>query len=805
MPRREKNPEIQSRDLGFTHKFIPIFFNQEEKNSPYVLDLPQKLTPPSSAPWQPTQLDKILSNPLAEIDKIKIPEKFSPTPKIKLDFKPFAESRWQKIKDELSFSWPHFSAPALKIQPKKAKLILPIASSPVKLKNSKTSKNYKAYFPLVLPNWQKAALSFTAMALLFVLPVKAFSAYYQLRDSQENIITAGTEAFQDLKDGETALQNGNLPEAASKLQSALDSFALAQNKLNEINPVWRSLLYLTPKIGNKLKNGEELMLAGTNLTMGSLPILYLLNNKNNSPISLQNIKETLDKIAPRFAKTKQNLMAIDPDFLPEENQTAFLKIREAIFALNNDLQKISSLSNSLLAAAGTNTEKTYLLIFQNNNEIRPTGGFIGSFAEIKIKNGQIVKLDIPSQGSYALQGNQVAEVLPPIPLQLLQPRWEFRDANWFPDFPTSAKKLMWFYEKSGGPTVDGVIALDTVPFIDLIKIIGAIEMPKYNLTINPNNVIETVQQQVEMDYDKEKNAPKEILGDLAPLILEKLFSDKNNLLPLLSSINKNLAQKHIQFYFTNPVLEKEILAQNWGGEIKTGTGDYLAVISANIGGDKSDKVIEQQVNHQSQILEDGSIIDTVTITRKHPGSESFFSQSKNNDYLRFYVPAGSQLLSAEGFNWPDESTYRIPEKWYKLDEDLQKIEQNKTVDIKTGTITTQEFGKTVFANWLVIKPLETVTAKIIYLLPFKVKVPTTQKNLGTVLANFFKQNKNYSSYSLLVQKQAGTNFDAFSTKIEWPKEWNILWTNQEVSTEGNQAVLSTNLIEDNFLGLVFEN
>lgn len=807
MPRRKKTPEIPAQDLGFTHKFIPIFFNQEEKKSPYILDLPQKLTPPIPELWQPTQLDKILSNPLAEIDKTKAPAKFSPAPKIKLDFKPFAESRWQKIKDKLSFSRPNFSFSTFKIKSQKKKT--PVSScSSFKIKQDKkleAPKIYTASLPLILPNWQKAALSFTAMALLFVLPIKAFSAYYQLRDSQENILTAGTKAFQDLQEGETNLQTGNLSEAANKLQSALDSFALAQNKLNEIHPVWRSLLYLTPKIGNKLKNGEELMLAGTNLTMGSLPILYLLNEKGEAPISLQKIKQTLDQVAPRFAKTNQNLMAVNPDFLPEENRVAFLKIREAIFALNNDLQKISSLSNSLLTAAGGKTEKTYLLIFQNNNEIRPTGGFIGSFAEIKIKNGQIVKLDIPSQGSYVLQGNQAAEVLPPIPLQLLQPRWEFRDANWFPDFPTSAQKLMWFYEKSGGPTVDGVIALDTVPFSDLIKITGIIDMPKYNLTINPDNVIDTIQQEVEVNYDKEKNQPKEILTDLAPLILEKLFSNKNNLLPLLSSINKNLTQKHIQFYFTDSNLEKEVLSQNWGGEIKKSTSDYLAVFSANIGGEKSDKVIEQHIDHQAQILDDGSIIDTVTVTRKHLGGDNPLSQPKNNDYIRFYVPEGSQLLSAEGFSWPDESSYKIPEKWYKLDEDLQKIEKNKTIDNKTGTITTEEFGKTVFANWIIVKPLETATAKISYLLPFKIKVPTTQKNLGTILANFFQQNKNYSSYSLLVQKQAGTNFDQYSSKIEWPKEWKILWTNPEVAAQENQAIFSTNLIEDNFWGLVFEN
>lgn len=804
MPRRKLQDENYSGKADFKFKFIPVFFDQEEKHSPHVLNLLEKLTPPVKPSWQPTDLDRILSNPLGELEKIGQEKIVRANPvEIKHNFKLPKEPLWKKLHwEKPNWKFPSFNWSKIKFQLPQRKTVSIKPKSPI----IKIKQPAPAYVSYHLPHWQKAIAGFAAMAILFVLPVKAFSAYYQLRDSQQNIVDSGTVAFEHLTKGQEALQKGDFASASQELQFSLNSFAEAQNKLKDIHPIWRSLLYLTPKVGDKIKNGEQLMIAGSNLTMGSLPILYLLTEQNQSSLSLSKIKQTLDEIAPRFAKTNESLMQVNPGYLPENNRASFIKIRETISLLSDDLQKITSLSKSLMTAAGENEEKTYLLIFQNNHEIRATGGFIGSYAELKIKNGQITKIDLPGEGSYNLQGNLTANLIPPAPLQLLQPRWEFRDANWFADFPTSAKKLMWFYEKSGGPTVDGVIALDTNPLIDLLKITGPISLANHNLIINSENFIDAVQQKVEIDYDKTKNQPKEILADLAPILIEKIFNEKNNFLPLLSLINKNLSEKHIQFFFTDSALQKDIIAQGWGGELKNNpNGDFLAVVNTNIGGEKSDRVIEQTIQHQAKIAADGTVTDTVTITRHNPGSTSIFSNAKNNSYIRFYVPQGSQLISASGFVWPEETNYQAPEKWFRIDEDLQKINNTQIIDEKTGTIITKETGKTVFANWMIVPPQETAIATITYQLPFKIKTPEN-KQILTQLAQFFQKNENYSSYSLLVQKQAGSHSDILENTITWPENWQTLWTNPtSAAITNNSFNSSSNLSGDEFIGIVFEN
>ncbi|MBI5732186.1 MAG: DUF4012 domain-containing protein, partial [Candidatus Magasanikbacteria bacterium] len=658
--------------------------------------------------------------------------------------------------------------------------------------------------PFSLSAWQKALAGFALLAFLLILPLKVFSAYATIKESQKNILLSGASAFEYLNQGEKALQEGNIALTVKNIQISLNLFSEAQNELKQISPFWRSLLYLTPKIGNELKNGEELMLAGTNLTLGVLPLLYLFNDGQSSP-SLNSLKQTLQETTSRFNKTNENLMAVDADFLPAVNRDAFLKIRETVFWLTSDLKKFDSLLQSLSQALGEKEEKNYLIIFQNEGELRPTGGFIGSFAELKIKNGRIAKLEVPGEGSYALQGSLKAALIPPAPLQLLQPRWQFQDANWFPDFPASAKKLMWFYEKSNGPTMDGVLAFDTYPLIDLLKITGPMALPNYQKTVNAENFVEEIQKQVEIEYDKTQNKPKQILADLAPLFLEKINKEKNTWLPLLALFHRNLNQRHIQFYFSDPELEKGIVAQGWGGAIKENAGgDYLAVINTNIGGGKSDRVIKQTIRHQSEIKDDGTVLDRVIVTREHQGRlDDVFANWQNVDFIRFYVPAGSQLIEAAGFSWPEEKHFKVPEKWYKMDEDLSRLEKNTTIDNRNGTVITEEFGKTVFGNWVLTKPGQSSTVSLTYRLPFKIQGPKQKGWLDW--SKISDGKKEYSSYTLLVQKQAGREADAFIHDLSWPKDWQLLWTEpNNLLWQNNQLIFSANLSEDKFLGFLFQ-
>jgi len=332
-------------------------------------------------------------------------------------------------------------------------------------------------------------------------------------------------------------------------------------------------------------------------------------------------------------------------------------------------------------------------------------------------------------------------------------------------------------------------------------------LPQFQKTLEAENVITELQKQIEFDYDKTQNQPKQIISELAPLLINKLFSDKTQLLPLLTTVNRNLNQKHLQIYLTDKNLEKEIIAQGWGGEIKDDRqGDYLLVVNSNVGGDKTDSVIQQIISHQTKIENDGSIVDQVQIKRIHQGpNENPYTDRQNVDYIRFYVPKGSQLLTAEGFSWPEEKHFRVPEKWYKIDEDLSQIEKKQSIDSRNGTIITEEFDKTVFGNWVLTKPGQETNISISYRLPFSL-TPANPSKLQGWLKKIFQNKQDFLSYSLLAQKQAGTLADKFFHTTIWPENWKPLWADPESLTwQDNQSTFKTALAEDKFIGLVFEN
>src|SRR3989344_28805 len=97
--------------------------------------------------------------------------------------------------------------------------------------------------------------------------------------------------------------------------------------------------------------------------------------------------------------------------------------------------------------------KKYLILFQNPSELRPTGGFPGTYGVVTFKDGKLQDLKVDDV--YNLDGQLQELIVPPIQLQHITPNWGMRDANWFIDFPTSARKITAFYKKESGYEVDG--------------------------------------------------------------------------------------------------------------------------------------------------------------------------------------------------------------------------------------------------------------------------------------------------------------------------------------------------------------
>ncbi|MDP2918144.1 MAG: hypothetical protein Q8N68_01445, partial [bacterium] len=327
--------------------------------------------------------------------------------------------------------------------------------------------------------------------------------------------------------------------------------------------------------------------------------------------------------------------------------------------------------------------------------------------------------------------------------------------------------------------------------VELLKITGPIEMPEYDTTVDADNFVLQTQKEVELEYDRELNRPKQFLADLAPKLLDRILNaEKPQWFSLLAVFSKMLEQKHLLFYFFDPSLQEFVAKQNWDGRVKDAPQDYLQLVNTNINGGKTDNMVRETINLTVTIEADGAMISEAEIIRKHTGGNSWPSIN-NIDYLRLYVPSGSELISAEGFDKVNIPPLSYEEMQYISDPLLEEIRQKSRFDEASGTTITQEFGKTCFGNWVSVRPQETAVVKFKYRLPFKIK--------PAMLANLDK-------YTLLAQKQSGSFGSNLALKIIIPPDLKAIWhypENMRIfqdNTIASQVILDT----DKYFGVALE-
>lgn len=159
---------------------------------------------------------------------------------------------------------------------------------------------------------------------------------------------------------------------------------------------------------------------------------------------VQYIFVRLQEAAPYVREANKTLQGVDTTQLPDDFALQVEEIKLLLPTLEKSLDQVDILSEAILTLIGHDSMQRYLIVFQNNTELRATGGFMGSLALVDMDRGEIAKIEIPGGGPYQYQGSLLDYYVAPRALQLINPRWELQDANWFFDWPTSAAKISRF-------------------------------------------------------------------------------------------------------------------------------------------------------------------------------------------------------------------------------------------------------------------------------------------------------------------------------------------------------------------------
>jgi len=325
------------------------------------------------------------------------------------------------------------------------------------------------------------------------------------------------------------------------------------------------------------------------------------------------------------------------------------KIKESI-----PTEDIQSVVDFLPKFLGMEKPITYLILLQNNTEMRPGGGFIGSYAVVRVNKGtpEILIVD----GVENLDRN-TPDTWKPKPPQILTEelgvnRWYFRDSNWSPDYVDNVLRGLYYYEGEGGieaKNIDAVIAFTPTVLEELLQKIGPVTVQGISFT--EQNVVEQLEREVEYDYaDKgiEFRERKQILKPFMEILVKEVIKDGFFHLTDYMNIFHTLArEKHILVYSKERDIQKMLDSIDWSGRMKQTKGDFLLWVDANLAALKTDHAIKRNITYAITPYGTSGYKAKVNMEYKHTGIFDWRT-SRYRTFARVYVPKGSTFLSVYG-------------------------------------------------------------------------------------------------------------------------------------------------------------
>jgi hypothetical protein len=422
--------------------------------------------------------------------------------------------------------------------------------------------------------------------------------------------------------------------------------------------------------------------------------------------TLKEIQPSIDRIDQEIQSASQLLNQIDAKRYPESIKG--IALRSQI----TDIQKMLSSSSQMLTdykpvlaqlgtMAGAESPQKYLVLFQNDNELRPTGGFLTAYAIINIDKGIVTSEK--SDDIYELDQKFSKKIA--IPEELgryltTETRFHLRDMNISPDFQTSMETFYSYYQTVPGEpdNINGIIAVDTAVLTDLLRIIGPVEVPGYGTFSAENDihcdcpqVVYALSEIITRPTPYMKEDRKGVLGPLMKSVLEKTYDlDKARFPELLEMGFANIKGRHVQAYFMDEASQKAAEQINLAGRLYTAYEntnswqmgqnlDFLAIIDANLGGAKSNLFTNYEVEQTVSAPVDGFIEKTVEITYKNSRKADNCNleagllclNSTLNDWIRLYVPKGAELVEMQGLTQEakvyDEEAYTVFDGYFTLE------------------------------------------------------------------------------------------------------------------------------------------
>ncbi|MFW6115993.1 MAG: DUF4012 domain-containing protein [Chloroflexota bacterium] len=464
------------------------------------------------------------------------------------------------------------------------------------------------------------------------------------------------------------------------------------------------------------------------------------------------------------------------------------KLREKASLLDRGLPLLKSgLSAAMVAPEllGGSGPRTYLVLALNEDELRPGGGFISGVGEVHVDAGELITMTF--RDGYAV--DDFSQPYPPAPEPMERymgiDLWVFRDSNWSPDFPTAAQQAVGLYRPGYPVSIDGVVALDQQAVQALVAAVDPVRIEGAQEAITGETVLGYIHEAWapgEEDWTGEWwRQRKSFMGAIAGAVWERVEEGDVEWVVMARSLLRLLEQKHMLVYVPNATMREVLAEQGWDGAVRTGDGDFLMVVDANVGYNKASAKVRQEAVYEVDLSESPPRAG-LTLAYTHTSTaevtckpESRYAASYEGmmdrcywDYVRILVPEGSQLVDATGVPVPGEMLW-----------DGRDISGEVTV----GAV--EEAGCTSWEVMSVIAPGEVQVREFAWTLP------------PDVVVWYGSEGR----YRLRVQKQAGKAGQPLRVRVRLPEEGGLVAATPEPSSVDDgwvtyRAVLDEDLVFD---------
>ena len=414
--------------------------------------------------------------------------------------------------------------------------------------------------------------------------------------------------------------------------------------------------------------------------------------------------------------------------------------------------------------------KEYMVLFQNDSELRPTGGFIGSYGLLSFKNGKLVNLEI--KDIYEADGQLKGHVEPPweIKTHLGEANWYMRDANWKADFVKASADIQWFLEKETNKKVDGVIGIDLAVAKAMLAATGEIFVPDFNEKIDESNLYEQAEFYAETKFFPGSSQKASFLGALG----KQLFEEIKNLgaekrLNLAGSMLDLLDKNELQLTFQNTEVAKRVMDLGWDGRIYSGdcsgencVMDYWYVVEANLGVNKANYFLKRNIEETTEIT-NSSINRVLKVNYENTAKNTEWPGGDYKNYLRIYLPKEVDIGQISVMDGNDTSIKRI----YTNDEiTIKEVDGKKEVG-------------------------------------FLVTVPVLKKRIVEIkYSSSIEMGNKTFTYMKYIQKQPGMGETGLVSLISYPEDWQPLQVEPAASLVSGKLLFNQKLDKDIKMGVV---